>query len=244
LDAGAGTSYIYSGTRLIAPVGGDGVGSPQTHFVISDHLGYPEMVTDTTGAPLWTPDHFPFGETVSETGEVNDPLLRYPGQWAVPRAEELNLPTLFYNGYRWYRPQWGRYTQADPIGLRGGMNLFGYAKGNPLRFVDPLGMTPKPTPTPIPRPQCDGWWWLANWVRTISLSNLSGLFSCECYWICRSCPGKGFDMRSTREVHRWDIPENQLTTGKVINTGKDPESGDGCSCAKPGPEKGCCDKNE
>lgn len=35
------------------------------------------------------------GETVSETGAVNDPLLRYPGQWAVPRAEELNLPTLY-----------------------------------------------------------------------------------------------------------------------------------------------------
>ena len=110
---------------------------------------------DTTGAPLWTADHLPFGETVSETGTTNDPLLRYPGQWAVPRAEGLNLPTLYYNTYRWYRPQWGRYTQADPIGtvvtkLTGSPShwsrmfapnaLYLYAANNPLRFSDPLGL--------------------------------------------------------------------------------------------------------
>ena len=69
--------------RRIATVGGDSVNSPQAHFVISGHLGYPEMVTDTTGTPLWTSDHLPFGETVPETGEINDPPRRYPGQWAV-----------------------------------------------------------------------------------------------------------------------------------------------------------------
>jgi hypothetical protein len=33
------------------------------------------------------------------------------------------------------------YTQPDPIGLRGGLNLFGYVAGNPLTASDPDGLT-------------------------------------------------------------------------------------------------------
>lgn len=45
-----------------------------------------------------------------------------------------------YNIFRWYRSGWGRYTQADPIGLRGGSNLYRYALANPIRYTDPLGL--------------------------------------------------------------------------------------------------------
>jgi len=48
--------------------------------------------------------------------------------------------SLFENGYRWYRPDWGRYTQSDPIGLIAGPNLFSYALNNPLSLIDPLGL--------------------------------------------------------------------------------------------------------
>jgi len=34
----------------------------------------------------------------------------------------------------------GRYTQADPIGLNGGMNRFGYVGASPVKFVDPKGL--------------------------------------------------------------------------------------------------------
>ena len=131
---------IYLGNRMVATVTLPAKGLPELNFVISDHLGYPEMVIDTSGTPTWTADHLPFGEVYSETGPDNDPGLRYPGQWTVPEAEGLGLPEMFYNGFRWYRAGWGRYLEADPIGLRGGVNLFGYANGNSLRFVDPLGL--------------------------------------------------------------------------------------------------------
>ena len=41
--------------------------------------------------------------------------------------------------YRFYSPELGRYVSSDPIGLYGGMNLFGYANQNPNSYIDPNG---------------------------------------------------------------------------------------------------------
>lgn len=46
----------------------------------------------------------------------------------------------FYNIFRWYRSDWTRYTQADPIGLSGGLNVFSYAIANPVMATDPNGL--------------------------------------------------------------------------------------------------------
>jgi hypothetical protein len=45
-----------------------------------------------------------------------------------------------YNIFRWYRAGWGRYTQADPEGLREGTNLFSYVYDRPTALVDPYGL--------------------------------------------------------------------------------------------------------
>ena len=34
------------------------------------------------------------------------------------------------------------FTQQDPIGLAGGLNLYGFANGDPVNFSDPFGLCP------------------------------------------------------------------------------------------------------
>jgi len=34
------------------------------------------------------------------------------------------------------------FTQEDPIGIAGGLNLYGYANGDPINFSDPFGLCP------------------------------------------------------------------------------------------------------
>ena len=41
---------------------------------------------------------------------------------------------------RYYDPNVGRFTQEDPAGELGGLNLYAYAASNPLRFTDPTGL--------------------------------------------------------------------------------------------------------
>jgi uncharacterized protein RhaS with RHS repeats len=44
---------------------------------------------------------------------------------------------------RYYDPNTGRFTQEDPIGLAGGLNLYGFAGGDPVNFSDPFGLCPE-----------------------------------------------------------------------------------------------------
>ena len=45
-----------------------------------------------------------------------------------------------YNYFRDYDPAVGRYVQPDPLGLRGGLNRFGYVGGAPLLYRDVRGL--------------------------------------------------------------------------------------------------------
>ena len=49
---------------------------------------------------------------------------------------------LLYRRNRYYDPQSGQFTQQDPIGIAGGLNLYGFAGGDPVNFSDPFGLCP------------------------------------------------------------------------------------------------------
>ena len=47
---------------------------------------------------------------------------------------------MLYRRNRYFDPVSGRFTQQDPIGVAGGMNLYGFANGDPVNFSDPFGL--------------------------------------------------------------------------------------------------------
>lgn len=118
--------------------------------VHSDHLGTPRLITDEDNQPVWQWAYSAFGNNKptgvlvadADNGEIRlkatKPRIennqRFPGQYF---DEESNLS---YNLNRSYQAGQGRYTQADPIGLAGGLNRFSYVDGNPLGWIDPAGL--------------------------------------------------------------------------------------------------------
>lgn len=115
----------------------DGLTAPRSLlYTFTDHLGTPLLQADSAGQIVWRAEYDPYGTVVQQReGESESQPLRFPGQ-------EVEFGTdLHQNAFRWYRPGWGRYTQADPIGFEGGdRNLYRYALDNPVRFSDPLGL--------------------------------------------------------------------------------------------------------
>jgi len=60
----------------------------------------------------------------------------------------------FYRRNRVYDPATGRFTQEDPIGLAGGLNLYGFAGGDPVNFSDPFGLCKDANGNDLPPEQC------------------------------------------------------------------------------------------
>jgi len=67
-----------------------------------------------------------------------------PFTWFGTLAENGAGSTgLLYKRNRYFDPVSGRFTQADPIGLGGGLNLYGFANGDPVNYSDPFGLCPQ-----------------------------------------------------------------------------------------------------
>ncbi len=71
-----------------------------------------------------------------------------PLWWGSLVRESAENAGLLYRRNRYYDPTTGQFTQEDPIGIAGGLNVYGYADGDPISFSDPFGLNPcLPNPT-------------------------------------------------------------------------------------------------
>jgi RHS repeat-associated protein len=162
------TEYIWLPTQDGSAIPIGLYRSGKLHAIHTDHLGTPRLITNETNTAQWQWPYSAFGDNaptgilrpttnaggaftsipatqgsgtttatllaVSNPTQINN--LRFPGQYADSETG------LFYNYFRTYQPNQGRYTQNDPIGLSGGMNRFAYVAGNPISFTDPEGLSP------------------------------------------------------------------------------------------------------
>ncbi len=117
-------------------------GPIQIYYIHADHLNTPRVIVNTANTIVWRWENtHVFGANLpDEDPDGNAQLFeyhqRFPGQYF---DRETNL---HYNYFRYYEPETGRYISPDPIGLAGGINIYGYVKQNPLSFIDSDGLLP------------------------------------------------------------------------------------------------------
>lgn len=136
-------------------------------YVHSDHLGTLRRLTNSAGALVaGSPRAYTaFGEQVG--GSVD--RFGYVGAWGYqsnPIPESPNPDTAFpylHVGARYYDPSSGRFLQRDPIGIKGGLNVYGYVGSAPSVYIDPQGLTDRPPPSwPLPPDLDNDWEWKPN----------------------------------------------------------------------------------
>ncbi|MEK9502035.1 RHS repeat-associated core domain-containing protein [Gaopeijia maritima] len=72
-----------------------------------------------------------------------DGQRRPQGDWMGSLLQDQrDASGLLFRRNRYYDPATGQFTQQDPIGIAGGMNLYGFANGDPVNFSDPFGLCP------------------------------------------------------------------------------------------------------
>ncbi|EME5356882.1 type VI secretion system effector Tse5 [Pseudomonas aeruginosa] len=109
------------------------LGEARVAFFHTDHLGTPLQLSDERGQLHWqgVPDDW---RAVAPERQPGAQPIRFQGQY---HDEESGL---YYNRYRYYLPEAGRYASQDPLGLGGGPNPYAYALNAPTLAYDPTGL--------------------------------------------------------------------------------------------------------
>ncbi len=147
---GAVSYYVYIGSNLaqeldssgavIASYTYDGLDRPislwrngATYYYLLDQLGSVLGLTDAGGSVVATYRYDPWGNVISSTGTLINPL-RF-----TAREYDAESGLYFYRA-RYYDPQAGRFISRDPSGIKGGLNLYAYVRNNPIDRRDPRGL--------------------------------------------------------------------------------------------------------
>ncbi|HEU4583743.1 MAG TPA: SpvB/TcaC N-terminal domain-containing protein [Polyangiaceae bacterium] len=126
-------------TQTVA--GGNPVTGPRPllRYQFDNHLGSATLELDAEGALISYEEYHPYGTTSFQVGrnaaEVSAKRYRYIG---LERDEETGFA---YHSARYYLPWLGRWCSPDPAGTTDSLNLYEYVSGNPMRLVDPSGLS-------------------------------------------------------------------------------------------------------
>ncbi len=109
------------------------------YFMHQDHLGSTRVMTSLAGTVSDSMDYLPYGEQISGGSTSTH---KFTGK---ERDLESGLDEF---GARYYASSTGRFSSSDPVAMAANriadpqqINLYAYARNNPLIFVDPTGET-------------------------------------------------------------------------------------------------------
>ncbi|NPG79795.1 RHS repeat protein, partial [Escherichia coli] len=91
------------------------------HLYHCDHRGLPLALISEDGNTAWSAEYDEWG---NQLNEENPHHLYQP--YRLPGQQYDEESGLYYNRHRYYDPLQGRYITQDPIGLKGGINLYTY----------------------------------------------------------------------------------------------------------------------
>jgi RHS repeat-associated protein len=108
-------------------------GAAGTFRILSDHLGSPRLVVDTSGGNIAEEiDYDEFGNVTNDTSPGLTPFGFAGGLYDKDTG-------LVRFGARDYDASVGRWTAKDPMKFAGGMNLYGYVVNDPIDGLDSSG---------------------------------------------------------------------------------------------------------
>lgn len=114
----------------------------------SDHLGSSNYITNLNGTVIQHIEYLPYGETL-----VDEHLNSYNTPYKF-NAKELDAETgNYYYGARYYNPKWSVWLSTDPLSEKmPSWSSYNYAFSNPIKFIDPTGMSPSDPSDPTDPP--------------------------------------------------------------------------------------------
>lgn len=129
-------SYIWVGGMLLGYVDAQGL-LTVAHV---DEMGGVAILSRTDGTILYAANYGPHGEDWGRTGVNPTPFAWLGGLGVQLLSRETFLGDVYLTRHRVYSVMQQRFLSSDPMGLAGGLNLYMYGNGNPVAFIDPLGL--------------------------------------------------------------------------------------------------------
>ena len=110
-----------------------------TFSLHDDDFGSVIALTNPQGIVLYSASYGPHGEDWGSTG-YNPTPFGWLGGYGVMALNDGTPLKLYLTRHRLYSATLNRFLSADPLGLQGGLNLYQYGEGNPMAYIDPLGL--------------------------------------------------------------------------------------------------------
>ena len=126
--------FLHGPSGLIATRNASGL----IKYAHHDHLGTPRLVTSSAGFTVAQFHYYPYGAQANTFNPNDEHRYKFTGHERDRNGEFTTQPgATDYMLGRTYAYPFQRFMQVDPA--RDGWNLYGYVRGNPVKFVDLTG---------------------------------------------------------------------------------------------------------